>query len=218
MSKPQMAQKGPYPVEVEAGKTYYWRVRAEKSDMPSNWSKATQFSTQVSSVYESGLDVVGRISPANGATDVATNAALTWGTVTGATSYNLVLASDSAFTKVIDSKTGLTVNVYSPATAFTAGTTYFWKVQAVSGTNTSNWVASAFTTAQVAANVPPVSTSVAPAVTTIINPTPVVTVNVAPSATNTTPNATPGYIWVIIVIGAVLVIAVIVLIVRTRRV
>jgi CDGSH-type Zn-finger protein len=24
MSKPHMAQKGPYPVEVEAGKTYFW--------------------------------------------------------------------------------------------------------------------------------------------------------------------------------------------------
>ena len=169
-------------VSLIAGKTYYWRVRALKSGMPSNWSKAVQFTTQLTSAYESGLDVLGRISPANGATGVATNAALTWGTVDGATSYNLVLASDSAFTKVIDTQTGLTVNVYSPAAAFTPGTTYFWKVQAVSGTNTGNWVANAFTTAQMAASVLPGSTSVAPAVTTIINPTPVVTVNVAPPA------------------------------------
>ena len=77
-----------------------------------------------------------------------------------------------------------------------------------------------FTTA-----VPPVGTptgTAAPQPTptyTVIVPTqpaPVVTVN--PTIPAAPAPSTPAYVWVIIVIGAILVIAVIVLIVRTRRV
>jgi trimeric autotransporter adhesin len=200
----------PTPAGLQAGQQYYFRVRVVEP-MISKWSTAVPFTTLLESNAGSGLDVSGRISPENGATGVATNAALTWGTVNGATSYNIKIATDSAFTNVIDSKDGLTVNVYAPAKAFDPGKTYFWEVQAVNATTKGNWIASAFTTS-----------SGAPAGTvqptqTIVVPTP--TFTVIPGTTGPAPApTTPAYIWVIIAIGAVLVIAVIVLIARTRRV
>jgi len=202
------------------GMPYFWRIRVE-TPMLSKWSAAVPITVKLQSNAATGLDLDGRISPTNGATGVATNSALTWGIVNGADSYNLKIASDSAFTKIIEEQNGLKVNVYAPAKPFTANTTYFWEVQSVNGSGTSNWVASAFTTAGVAAGPAPTA-SAAPVVTPVITvsvppqATPTYTFSVPPAAT--APNATPGYIWVIIVIGAILVIAVIVLIVRTRRV
>jgi len=217
-------------VALDSGKTYYWRVRSvklvgtgasdQKEYMVSKWSDPVQFTTKMASSASSAIDVVGRISPANGSTGIATNATLGWGTVDTATGYNVVIATDSAFTNVFDQATGLTVAVYMPTKAFTPATTYFWKVQAVNGTNAGNWIASSFTTAATAAaSAAAPATSAAPQtviVTAPAQPTPII--NYTAPAAATTPPTTPGYVWVIIVIGAILVIAVIVLIVRTRRV
>jgi hypothetical protein len=210
-------------VVLNPGRQYYWRVRVT-SPMVSTWSAGVSFTTKPTSSGTSnvaGLDSVGRLSPANGASGVATTAAITWGAVVGASAYNFKISTDPSFATVVDSKDGLTTTAYVPAKALDAGKTYFWEVQSVSGTATSSWIVSAFTTA--AAGTGPGATATGPVIT------PVITFTVPPAATptytftvpaggNNTPNSTPGYIWVIIVIGAVLVIAVIVLIVRTRRV
>jgi hypothetical protein len=215
-------------VGLEAGQTYYWHVRACKLSgeidgddayMVSKWSDPIKFTTELKSTAETGLDVEGRMSPVNGATGVETNAALTWGTVDDATGYNLVIAKDSAFTNVVESKDGLTLNVYSPSKPFEVGTTYYWKVQAVSGITTGKWVASAFTTAPMAA-----ASAGTAAAQPVVTPTFTVSIPAQSAPVINMPSeapvapSTPAYVWVIIVIGAILVIAVIVLIVRTRRV
>jgi len=208
-------------VTLTAGKNYFWRVRLA-TPILSKWSATVPFTVKLQSNAATGLDVEGRMSPINGATGIATNAPLTWGVVTGADSYNLKVATDAAFTNIIDTQTGLKVNVYAPAKPFTANTTYFWEVQSVNGTGVSNWVASAFTTAVAAA---PAGTAApggttAPVVVptyTIVVPTQAAPIITVPTSAPVAPT-TPAYIWVIIVIGAILVIAVVVLIVRTRRV
>ena len=116
------------------------------------------------------------------------------------------------------------------------------------GGTASDWVAGSFTTAlsATATQAPPaviISTVQAPPVTVTAAPLPAQTVTVTPPAKFFDQNSglyfnsqselsayqaahqggpqgtsTPAYIWVIIVIGAILVIAVIVLITRTRRV
>ena len=66
---------------------------------------------------------------------------------------------------------------------------------------------------------PPVVT-IPPQVTptiTVVLPSSTSTVITVPGPTNVTNQVNPSYIWAVIIIGAVLVIAVIVLIVRTRR-
>jgi len=212
---------------LQDGTMFYFRVRvAPTFPIAGLWSAPLAFTTKVTSVSSAntpGLDTAGRLFPASGATNISLTSPITWGTVTSATGYDFKLATDPGFTQIVDSKTNVNTNVYAPSAPLKANTTYFWEVRALNGTTAGDWIVSAFTTGSGAAA--PVPGATAPPVTQppltippITVPTPVVTVNVPPSTGTTTPPATPGYIWVIIAIGAVLVIAVIVLIARTRRV
>jgi hypothetical protein len=196
--------------DLDAGKQYFWRVRVSQGNpLASKWSTAVPFSTKVQSAnLDDGITAGNRLSPVSGATGVSTMPAITWGAVSGATGYNFQIATDAGFTSMVDSKDGLTSTVYSPAAALEPNKVYFWRVQAVSGTNVGDWVTSAFTTAG-GSSVSPDPTQVSDPDITV--PAPTIIVNPAPATT-------PAYIWVIIVIGAILVIAIIVLIARTRRV
>jgi len=202
--------------------TYYWRVRVKSvaASLDSKWSAAGNFIVKTMGNDFAGITDATRIFPSNGATGISTSPILTWGLVQGAT-YNVKIATDSAFTNIVDSKDGLTLAVYTPAVALEAGKAYYWEVQAVAGGIKSDWVASAFTTA-----VPVVPTATSTATQPVVTPTFTVNIPTQPTPTytfqvpTTTAPAptTPAYIWVIIVIGAVLVVAVIVLVIRTRRV
>ncbi|HRD82155.1 MAG TPA: proprotein convertase P-domain-containing protein [Saprospiraceae bacterium] len=66
------------------------------------------------------------LAPTPGAVNVALNPTLTWGAVTGATSYRLWVATDTEFTNIV-------VNPTLSATSFNLnnllnGTTYYWRV------------------------------------------------------------------------------------------
>jgi hypothetical protein len=98
------------------------------------------------------------------------------------------------------------VNAWAITTDLEYGTTYYWRVRSVADGIKSGWTSFGFTT--VAEPEPPIVIPPQPT-PTIIVPTPQV---IVPE------QAVPVYVWAIIGIGAVLVIAVIVLIVRTRRV
>jgi len=118
---------------------------------------------------------------------------------------------------------------------FTPGQTYYWQVRATSPVDSPWSPLRAFTIAALPEAAPPVIVTEAPAptitapapVTITQVPAPQITVTAPappPATTITIPAApaapapiTPAFIWAIIIIGAVLVIAVIVLIVRTRR-
>jgi hypothetical protein len=64
---------------------------------------------------------------------------------------------------------------------------------------------------------PPVTPTIILPTPTVILPTPTVVIPTQPTPTTVKEEISPAYIWAIIIIGAILVIAVIVLIVRTRR-
>jgi hypothetical protein len=208
-------------VPLSPGQTYFWRVRV---DYPvfSNWSVPVQFSTVIVSDQ---ISIVGRINPTNGATGVSVTPAITWGAVSGATGYDFKIATDAAFTAVVDSKTNVTSTVYAPATALKPNTTYFWEVRALNGTAPSDWVVSAFTTSTSTQGTtaptgpaPTTAPAVQPTITFVVPTAPAAPITVIVPTQPAAPVSTPAYVWVIIVIGAVLVIAVIVLIARTRRV
>jgi photosystem II stability/assembly factor-like uncharacterized protein len=184
---------------LDAGQTYYWKVRATKP-VYSRWSATWAFTTDLGAGEWNPF--IGGVpeAPANGATNVPLQPSFAWNAADWATGYEFVLATDAAFTDAIVSKTGanaLTTTVYMSEQALEYSTTYYWKVRAVSKTSGSEWATAVFTTEGEAP--PP------PTAPPVVTPTPVDT-------------TTPVYIWVIIGIGAALVIAVIILIVRTRRV
>jgi hypothetical protein len=185
---------------LEAGMTYYWKVRGV-APLLTRWSDVWEFTTDLGASEWNPF--VGGVpeAPANGATNVPLQPSFAWNAADWATGYEFVLSTDAAFSDTVVSKTGanaLTTTVYMSEQELAYSTTYYWKVRAVSKTSGSEWATGVFTTEGEPAATPAAPTSA---------PTS------APADTST-----PAYIWVIIGIGSILVVAVIVLIVRTRRV
>ncbi|MCI0644019.1 MAG: hypothetical protein L0346_03955, partial [Chloroflexi bacterium] len=68
------------------------------------------------------------ISPANGATNVSVTPALTWSAVGGATSYDLEIATDVAFTNVVYTAT-VNSTSHTVGSPLDTGTTHYWHVR-----------------------------------------------------------------------------------------
>ena len=174
-----------------------------------------------------------------GADDVALTPSFSWGPVAEADTYDLELADNPLYViPLVKAKgEGLPVTAYAYTGELDYATTYYWRVKAVSGTIEagdlleSEWVSGIFTTIAEPEEPEPevwmcsegltfdtraaLETHLATAAAhqpveppDIIVPLPDVV---------ETP-ITPAWIYVIIGVGAVLVIALLVLIVRTRRV
>jgi hypothetical protein len=143
------------------------------------------------------------------------------------TEYDLHIATDQSFTqkarKFTIADTASTVgavaghnNLDYPFDAM-PGTTYFWHVRTKSPV-LSPWSEMRRFTVEEAEVQPPVEVTVPPAPTVTVDVPPPVTVSVPPPQEIEVPPAIPSYmLWIIIGVGIVLVIALIILIVRTRR-
>jgi hypothetical protein len=79
------------------------------------------------------------VSPANGATGVSTTPTLDWSDVTGATSYDVQVCSDSGCTNVVRSQTGLTASQWTVSPALNNSTTYYWRARAVNSCGAGAW-------------------------------------------------------------------------------
>jgi hypothetical protein len=192
------------------GVTYYWRVTVA---LPFNGVFSETRSFTVAPTASIVPDIG---SPAAGATDVSENPAFSWTPVSGCTMYEVQISEYTGFAVPMVSEQVATTAYVPTDVTFEPGKTYFWRVRALEPVE-GDWSAiAAFTIAVPAEPAPPPIT-----VTTTPPPQITVTTPAPPPALTFTPPAeeeiAPAYIWAIIIIGAVLVIAVIVLIVRTRR-
>ncbi len=192
---------GAITLNLEAGKTYYWRVRVwdeVTGDLIlSPWSAVRSF------MVEAGVPVGAPhlgpliLSPANGATltykhDEKAMPAFSWSPEPGtvAKKYKIVIATDPALTKTVDgTPKEVTTPAYQVGTDLAPGT-YFWQVQAIDPVGNPSPVAN-FTVVKLPPPPPP-----------------------EPPAP---PPPTPAWVWTVIAIGAILVIVTLILIVRTGR-
>lgn len=204
------------------GTTYWWRLYVGTGSPLITRKAGRTFIVPLSTTAQNA-EVS---SPAPGAKDVGLKPTFQWTAVAGATSYVIQVADNAAFTTATEKTIPGDVNVWAyDGAALKNSTIYYWRVKAVSATSASSWSVGIFTTAAPPAPPAPAPTITAPAPTVTVSvPAPTITVQ-APPAPNVTVQApppaapvTPGYVWAIIAIGAILVIAVIVLILRTRRV
>ena len=232
---------------LTANKTYYYRVRVagngtvgtadEGAPVRSNWSAAASFTTKVGAPAAVATDLV----PASGAQNVVLTPTFAWGKITGAT-YQLELATASDFTGATSVTTDVPYHTWASELEYS--TAYYWRVRAVTTNSTGAWVTSVFTTKAaptaaapqatlvvtenpvptIVVDVPPAEVNIpaSPDITLqppdVIVEIPAQTVTSIPPAQIVLPEAeTPGYIWAIIAIGAVLVVAVIGLILKTRK-
>ncbi|MGA2159096.1 MAG: hypothetical protein WB588_12200 [Dehalococcoidia bacterium] len=180
----------------EAGATYYWRIRSVKSatgqiaDSP--WSETRSFSVKPGFIINTPYYGVQLLSPNNGGSGVPVHPVqFSWSPWFNATKYQFDLAQDPEFKQMVISTT-TTTTAYGYSGSLDYSTSYFWRVKAVeiSGQNIpSDWSATfSF------------QTEVAP----------------APAIPVQEP-AVPLWVWVTIAIGAILVIATLVLVFKTRR-
>lgn len=132
--------------------TYYWRVSASNNGGTGPFSAIWNFSTGAPPPPPPAPVLS---TPANGATGVATNPALTWNASTGATSYGVQVSTDSLFGTTAVDQSNL-ISVSYTATGLSLNTKYYWRVNASNGGGASPYSAVwSFTTTSVPPPPPP---------------------------------------------------------------
>jgi hypothetical protein len=108
--------------------TYYWRVKAERGSVESDWSEVWNFTT--------GLDKPVEVSPLSHRDVLSISLNLTWNSVPGATEYEVEVA-DSATGVVITNQTIASTSL--SLNNLTDRKSYSWKVRAKNQGSISDW-------------------------------------------------------------------------------
>jgi hypothetical protein len=184
------------------GNTYYWRVRTTEP-LYSPWTEGRSFTV-------ASFDTFVVSGPETGAVDVGLMPTFTWAEYPDAVGYEIMLSEDPTFA-IIEWSYNTDNPFYASEQELKYSTTYYWRVRARIGeTERGSWITGIFTT--MAKPVEPEPDE--PDVITVTEPGEIKIVEVPGDQP-----VIPTYIlWVIVGVGAILVIALIVLIVRTRRV
>lgn len=110
------------------GITYHWRVSARHADDVSDWSEPFKFST---------VNCVTLSAPANEATNITRLPRYTWVVIEGAEKYMIEIDKSPDFSnaELNISET----NFYQQLYLLNAKETYFWRVRAIQGLDTTTW-------------------------------------------------------------------------------
>jgi hypothetical protein len=189
--------------EFNPGTTYYWKTRvAQDGPMYSPWSETRSFKVE-------GAVAFAVAGPPVGGSGVELNPTFSWNPYEGASGYNLEVSTSPDFSTVTwVGRRSIDGTFYKAEEMLEYNTTYYWRVTPKEGGPSLSGV---FTT---------MPEPVAPAPPIVVEPTPPApppTVIEVPGAPIPQP-IPPIILWVIIAIGALLFIALIILIIRTRRV
>ena len=139
---------------LTAGTTYYWMVASRD---PNNSNKEAN-SAVWSFTTATAVPAPTLVAPTTGATNISVTPTLSWNSVTGTAGYTVYLGTANPPTVGVSA----TSTSYTPTTALTAGTTYYWMV-ASRDPNNSNKEANSPVWSFTAATAMPAPTLVAPA-------------------------------------------------------
>jgi hypothetical protein len=113
--------------------TYYWHVNASNNNGSSGYSATWSFTTAPAPPAVPVLS-----EPANGATNMGAALLLRWGTVDGASSYHVQVATDTAFLSIFFEDSTLIADSMG-LDGLANGTTYYWRIRAKNNVGTSSW-------------------------------------------------------------------------------
>ena len=205
------------------GETYYWKTRV-REPVTGPWSAISSFSIEVPERTTPAI----LLTPDNGASGISRNPAFSWQPVAGVSEYTFLIAGNSLLANPVAEATKLKVPAYRVVTNLEYGKTYFWRVTPTKPAGESSPVFNFTVMAE-----PVVPPPVVEAPESFICPqcgleffnqqdlakhwaefhAPIPTAPPPPP----TPPITPSWVWIVVGIGAALVIATLVLIVTTRR-
>jgi hypothetical protein len=126
------------PTDLDYATTYYWQIAAE-NQYGASLSPVWSFTTAAEVIQAPGTPVLQ--SPANGATNQATDVTLRWGSTAQTTRYDLWVGTTSL--EFVASTTGLSYSL----TDLADSTTYQWRIDAVGPGGLTSSVTRTFTTA-----------------------------------------------------------------------
>ncbi len=126
---------------------YYWRVQAVYNTCSSSWSEVKQFRTVVGPP--------GLIAPADSEVNVALKPRFEWEHSSGATQYEISVATDTLFDNVVLGRRGILSTNFQVSDVLEKNTLYYWRIRASNNEGTSLWSdRSSFTTGGLGAEVP----------------------------------------------------------------
>jgi hypothetical protein len=219
----------PFGTLLTQGTTHTWSVRVGKTNASAiTMTDLGRPSATLSFTTALTAPIIGFTQyPANGSMNISVNPLFTWPAGVAGSTYEFVISEASDVNtaahpfSIITDSFGVLSNTTLLNAPLKYSTQYYWEVRTVTGTSKSAWTVGTFIT--VAAPVVTTPATTTPPVTTIIVPTqpavtPTVTIINSGTPVENTPVIPTYLLWAVIAVGAVLVIAVIVLIVRTRRI
>lgn len=125
-------------VDIEAGNSYQWRVRAKNSDYETPYTTYS-FTSEVTEVQDITNSTVNLIAPANNITLTSTTFTLSWEAVENAENYQVQIARPD-FENIIQLALDTTVIENSISVALEAGNSYQWRVRAQNSEYATSYV------------------------------------------------------------------------------
>lgn len=131
--------------------TYYWRALATNAGGSSSFTSGFSFTT-----LPAAPSVPTLLTPANNSTGIALTPVLDWNDVSGATSYQIQISTNSGFTAIIKDTSGVLSSQYQVLGGlFSNNTQYYWRVNATNAGGTSSFTSAFnFTTIVAAPSTP----------------------------------------------------------------
>ena len=109
---------------------YYWRVRAQNNDGDGKWSDVSEFTTWLSAPT--------LLNPQNQAVGQPIAGILNWSSVTDASGYKLMIATNQIFSPTIVNDSNILVNSYNYS-GLQKNQIYYWKVSGKNINNSGKW-------------------------------------------------------------------------------
>jgi subtilisin-like proprotein convertase family protein len=93
-------------------------------------ASTTKSTNVILNVFSNTFNAITLLSPVNGATNISGPHTFTWQADVNATSYDIEIATDNAFTNIVENVTGITNTSYT-SSSLLPDTEYFWRIKPV---------------------------------------------------------------------------------------